>query len=73
MGSILCKFNAHYATDPQTLVRYEFPPIYYPSQPALFLLVPFPSNIITKTPWYDFLVSKTATNLKKYLEVFINE
>ena len=62
MGSILCKFNTHYATDPQTLVRYEFPLIYYPSQPALFLLVPFSSNIITKTPWYDFLVSKTATN-----------
>ena len=73
MGSTLCKFNAHYVTDPQTLVRYEFPTIYYPSQPVLFLLAPFPTNIITKTPWYDFLVSKTTTNLKKYLEVFINE
>ena len=71
MGSILCKFNAHYATDPQTLVRYEFPPIYYPSQPALFLLVPFPSNIITKTPWYDFLVSKTATNNLKNIWRFL--
>ena len=71
MGSILCKFNAHYATDPQTLVRYEFLSIYYPSQPTSFLLIPFPTNIITKTPWYDFLVSKTATNNLKNIWRFL--